>query len=267
MVFATNESLSARGRASPYQTNVDVDKCEESLQCLGQFNAYRGPDSCLDDSSSHNSGHESPSLADGMTEAGQMVALQVGERTFKTSVQTLCSGSQFFKAMFSGRWSNAKQPDGSYFIDADPESFEHILRYLRQRTMPILLQNGSHDYGMYKMVLDAARYFQVDQLEKWIVDQEYKKTVKVVRTAFLDEDIASLNCTEMMDTEIECYPFFGTRKIYICPRGIMVHRGNRLSCGRACAKAQVGCEVEYEEENFVRVLIITKRLEFNPMSC
>lgn len=54
------------------------------------------------------------------------ITLQVGERRFLTTRQTLTEGSGFFFSLLSGRWDNA-QSDGFYFVDADPESFEYIL--------------------------------------------------------------------------------------------------------------------------------------------
>lgn len=59
------------------------------------------------------------------------ITLQVGERRFITTAETMTQESAFFAALFSGRRDNA-EADGSYFIDADPDLFEHILRYLRR---------------------------------------------------------------------------------------------------------------------------------------
>lgn len=72
----------------------------------------------------------SPPLA-----ANVQVLLQVGERRFTTTNETLTNESTFFASLLSGRWSNAL-PDGSHFIDADPMLFEHILRYLRRGVLP-----------------------------------------------------------------------------------------------------------------------------------
>jgi len=46
--------------------------------------------------------------------------------------------SAFFAALFSGRWDNA-DADGFFFIDADPDLFEHILRYVRRGGASYLL--------------------------------------------------------------------------------------------------------------------------------
>jgi phytoene desaturase (3,4-didehydrolycopene-forming) len=65
------------------------------------------------------------------------VNLLIGERRFTTTRQTLVTESPFFTSLLSGRWGSTLD-DGSYFVDADPALFEHILRYLRHSIYPIL---------------------------------------------------------------------------------------------------------------------------------
>ncbi|TGO40727.1 hypothetical protein BHYA_0032g00060 [Botrytis hyacinthi] len=60
--------------------------------------------------------------------AGGPITIQVEERRFITTKNTMTEESPFFAAPISGRWDSNKQADGSYFIDADPDLFEHILR-------------------------------------------------------------------------------------------------------------------------------------------
>lgn len=36
-----------------------------------------------------------------------------------------------------------------------------------------------------------------------------------------------------------------TKKVYVCPHGIYVHRGNTGACGRLCRKTQSDAEDEY----------------------
>src|SRR4051812_48134438 len=77
------------------------------------------------------------------------VRLKVGGRRFVTTRETLTEESAFFASLLSGRWDNAL-PDGSYFINADPALFEHILRYLRRSVFPLFFdaENG-HDHHLY----------------------------------------------------------------------------------------------------------------------
>ncbi|KAF7717802.1 Uncharacterized protein PECH_008441 [Penicillium ucsense] len=93
-------------------------------------------------------------------QASQQVVLQVGDRRFVTSRDTLTTESGYFAALLSGRWNDARE-DGSYLIDADPYLFEHILQYLRQGVPPLFFDSAKgHDRLMYLALYTEARYFQ-----------------------------------------------------------------------------------------------------------
>ena len=70
------------------------------------------------------------------------ILLQVGDRRFLTTRETLAGAEGYFAALFAGRWSTSKDherihttPDGIrtiyHFIDRDGDLFCHILQYLR----------------------------------------------------------------------------------------------------------------------------------------
>ena len=111
------------------------------------------------------------------------ITLQVGECRFVTRPATLTRGSDFFARQLSGRWPDI-QPDGSYFLDADGDVFQHVLRYLRHEIMPLFYDNvKGYDYGLYLAVLEQARYFGVEPLQKWLERKTYLQAVKIVRSA------------------------------------------------------------------------------------
>jgi hypothetical protein len=88
--------------------------------------------------SSTNSLQDSP-----VTSTNRRVTLQVGERRFVTTLQTLEKSGGF--ASLSRRWVN-RQEENSYFVDADPTIFEHILRYLRRGVLVIFYDKAKgHD--------------------------------------------------------------------------------------------------------------------------
>lgn len=93
------------------------------------------------------------------------ICIQVGGRRFTTTTkETLTEESAFFASLLSGWWNNALE-DGSYFIDADPVLFEHILRYLRRGVFPLFFGAvKGHDYHLYLSLLEEARYFQIRRL-------------------------------------------------------------------------------------------------------
>ncbi|RYO85031.1 hypothetical protein DL766_005672 [Monosporascus sp. MC13-8B] len=72
------------------------------------------------------------------------VTLRVGERRFTTFRDALISESSYFKARLT-RWNDAEE-DGSYFIDADPGVFEHILAFLRGGSFPFFFNAGSQTF-------------------------------------------------------------------------------------------------------------------------
>ena len=190
--------------------------------------------------------------------ASSPITLQIGERRFITTSETLSQGSHFFAALLSGRWDNS-QADGSYFIDADPELFVHILRYLRRGVLPIFYDNTKgHDYALYLALFEEARYFQIPRLEKWLHDKGYLQAIKISYLAIELGEISALPVTRNTDEQLEHHHTWQTRKVYICPRGVAVHRGNRDRCGRQCRNAQ-GTDDVYEEEHFLRTIVIQKQ--------
>ncbi|KAJ9137728.1 hypothetical protein NKR23_g8963 [Pleurostoma richardsiae] len=110
------------------------------------------------------------------------VSLQVGERRFTTTKETLVGESHFFASLLSGRWKNALE-DGSYFIDADPVLFEHILRFLRRGVYPLFFDVvKGHDHILYHSLQEEARYFGIPRLEDWLEQKRYLEAVRVDRT-------------------------------------------------------------------------------------
>jgi len=192
------------------------------------------------------------------------INLQVGERRFVTVAETLTQESRFFAALLSGRWDNA-QADGSYFIDADPELFEHILRYLRRSVLPIFYDRvKGHNYSLYVALLEEAKYFQIPRLEDWLKRKGYLEAIKIKYSGDVREGTHFDTETLATDEQVEYHPTWQTMKVYICPRGISGHRGNRNACGRQCRNAQGDEETAYEDEQILTTLVIRKRLVFDP---
>ncbi|SLM35714.1 Potassium channel tetramerisation-type BTB domain [Lasallia pustulata] len=199
--------------------------------------------------------------------AGTQITLQVGERRFVTMRETLIQESGFFTSLLSGRWDNA-QADGSYYVDADAELFEHILRYLRRGMLPIFYDNSKgHDYALYLEFLEEAKYFQISRLETWLKDQTYLQAMKIAYSAVELEGADGFDEITKTDMEVEYHPVWRTKRVYICPRSIDVHRGNPLACGRSCRNAQGNAEDEYEDEEVLKTLVIRKRTVFDQHIC
>lgn len=120
---------------------------------------------------------------------------------------------------------------------------------------------------MYLALLEEAKYFQIAQLEEWLENKQYLRAVKIEYSATEVEGTKELQLPRSTDIELEYYPTWGTKKVYICPRGIYVHRGNPCACGRACRSAQGDADDIYEEERVLRVLVVEKQTIFDAQAC
>ncbi|TGO62778.1 hypothetical protein BCON_0017g00190 [Botryotinia convoluta] len=198
--------------------------------------------------------------------AGGPITLQVGERRFVTTKNTMTGESPFFAALLSGRWDSNEQADGSYFIDADPDLFEHILRYLRRSVLPIFYDiKKGHDHALYLALLGEARYFQITRLENWLKNKRYLYAVKICSSVEELDDLWSESLST--DENVEYRPRWDTKEVYICPRGIDVHRGNSSACGRQCKSVRGDSEYIYEDEPVLKTLVIRKKVVFDQAAC
>lgn len=86
-----------------------------------------------------------------------LLHLNVGGTYFLTHKSTLCADpNSMFSAMFSGRHPIAKDEQGRYFIDRDPEHFRELLNYMRTGAIP--------RSGPSEILLREAKFFQVKLL-------------------------------------------------------------------------------------------------------
>lgn len=64
--------------------------------------------------------------------------------------------------------------------------------------------------------------------------------------------------------ELEMHPAWENKEIYVCSRGIPVHRGKPEICGMQCHKTGPG---DYDGERVLRVLATTREVIFDPKVC
>ncbi|KAL9102805.1 MAG: hypothetical protein Q9163_002083 [Psora crenata] len=199
-----------------------------------------------------------------------IITLQVGECRFTVKVSTLTLGSGYFSAAFSGHWRYERLPDGSYLIDQDGDTFEHVLRYLRSYSIgaplfPLLFdQTRGHDYAMYQQILAQACYFEIPSLKAWLEDKKYLNAVEIERSANLLQDVADIDVIYGSNVKLEYYPLRGFEKVYLCPRGIRGHKGKPQSCGKDCHKVQGPNGKEYVNEEVLRLVEVRSEIVFKP---
>ncbi|KAL8670830.1 MAG: hypothetical protein Q9168_004649 [Polycauliona sp. 1 TL-2023] len=201
------------------------------------------------------------------TNAVPPIVLQVGEQRFYVSESSL-SGSPFLAAKVSERWESDKQPDGSYFIDADPQIFNHVLRFLRHGVYPLCFSKASgHDYATYAAIQKQADYFGIQKLVDWLQKKRYVNAITYETRAKTVDGEEGLANRDNHEVETQYFPTWKTVKNYVCPRGFAKHYGDASACGKSCLKARGDAEEEYEEVQDLTTLTITKRTVFNQLAC
>ncbi|KAF2666309.1 hypothetical protein BT63DRAFT_55649 [Microthyrium microscopicum] len=108
-----------------------------------------------------------------------LITLRVDDRCFTTACSNLSLKTTFFEKMVTARCDSGLQ-DAGYFVDVDPNAFEHILRYLRRGIFPLFWDKvKGHDYAMYNAVLEDARYLAIAPLVKWIEEEKYHSAIEL----------------------------------------------------------------------------------------
>jgi len=185
------------------------------------------------------------------------ITLQIGERRFKALPSTLCDGSTYFAAFFSGRWEQKQSVDGSVFIDGDGDSFEHLLRYLRLKEKPFFWNRVTgFDRAKYNALRVTADYFGVMELSVWIKAEGYKLVVTIKSDTQVFEPY-SMEMKKFLshddDTKTSCFVFGGFVEEYRYPRG--KHNDDLNMCIKKCnvpAEERVYDDVEVSKTLVVR---------------
>ncbi|KAF2875927.1 hypothetical protein BDV95DRAFT_469965, partial [Massariosphaeria phaeospora] len=110
------------------------------------------------------------------------IILNVSGRKYRTHSATLQTSPCFQNLL--ARWPSCsdRQADGSYFIDADPAVFEHVLQFMRRPSQfPLFWTKATGlDYALYTKLEAEADYFLLHDLRDWIRTKRYLGAVKTV---------------------------------------------------------------------------------------
>jgi len=88
------------------------------------------------------------------------IVLNVGGTHFTTKLETLRSvRGSWFERMFSEESNTNRSNDGTYFVDQNPDTFAHILDYLREGDLLI----KSDDRALRSQLLDDVEYFELPE--------------------------------------------------------------------------------------------------------
>ncbi|KAI4937689.1 hypothetical protein J4E85_000124 [Alternaria conjuncta] len=115
--------------------------------------------------------------------ANNQITLDVSGRKFRTSKSVL-SVSPYFEGLLN-RWEDGAdlQADGSYYVDADADTFEHLLSFMRRPSrFPLYwTKKDGFDYALYSRVEAEADYFLLEGLRDWIQQRRYLGAVSVIQ--------------------------------------------------------------------------------------
>ncbi|KAJ4311191.1 hypothetical protein N0V94_008066 [Neodidymelliopsis sp. IMI 364377] len=213
-----------------------------------------------------------PETATGSTTYPQVITLNVGGRKFMVSTDTLIAESGLFRHQLSDRFAWTPQPDGSYFLDADPDLFDHLLRFMRRPSIFPLFYSKAEgfDYDLYHRLEVEAEYFQMHTLHAWLEARSYENAVHVRTRCSEVHDVNSVpeedkSVNSASDWQI--IPLVKTRSVYVCPRNIHCHRGNSERCGHACSRTQGSEPSKYENECYVEAFSVKKEIVFDQKAC
>ncbi|KAJ6786033.1 hypothetical protein PWT90_06567 [Aphanocladium album] len=164
------------------------------------------------------------------------VILRIGEKQFFTTRATLAE-SHLLTALLS---TEATQ-DGEYFLDADPDIFSQVMRFLRTRRFPLFWDNASgYDTAKYLELLVAAQFYHIPTLEMWLTEKRYlgvmniKSEYKKYRLYGTDQIVRMHELC--WDREEQCRILSISEskgKAHACPQKFWRHDGDQGKCMKA----------------------------------
>lgn len=201
--------------------------------------------------------------------SSNLITLDVSGRKYKTQKATLQT-SPYFRNLLA-RWDDNcdKEDDGSYVVDADGDTFQHILNFMRRPSkFPLFwTKEAGFDYVLYNKLEVEADYFLLQDLRDWIRQKRYlvavRTTVQVI--VISEADIKRLNKgIYTAGTEVQSY--FGSysgEKRYRCPCGTGANHSMYYSL---CEKLVKVGGPHYDDPP-KKLTLILKRIEFDETIC
>ncbi|KAJ4344145.1 hypothetical protein N0V95_006307 [Ascochyta clinopodiicola] len=256
--------MAVHGNDVPHALEAEFERLLSSSPIASRPTVtYSPPTSITSSNPASDANHADPSYP-------KFLILDVGGRQFKISTGTLIAESGLFQRQMSDRFHWQPEADGSYFLDADPDLFEHLLRFMRRPSVFPLFWSKGHgfDYSLYQRLQAEAKYFEINALHDWIQKQHYLGAVTTRIYEPRTRELKSIR-QERLDGNVsdDWHYVPRVRKTYICPRGIRVHYGNRSACGRACREYQGDDDTEYDEEDYLEVVSVQKEVVLDEKVC
>jgi hypothetical protein len=201
-----------------------------------------------------------------------LIVLDVSGRKYQTQKATLQT-SPYFQNLLA-RWDDCsdRQEDGSYFIDADPDAFQHILEFMRRPSkFPLFwTKETGFDYALYNKLEAEADYFLLHDLRDWLRKKRYLDAVKtIIEVKALSEQQLEFGRNETRrGADIEVQSFFGSYtgdKRYKNP--CMIHTGGVYVRGCGSCEALLQAHGPQYVDPPKRLTLVIKRTEFDETVC
>ncbi|KAM3505782.1 hypothetical protein MY10362_002755 [Beauveria mimosiformis] len=164
------------------------------------------------------------------------VVLRVGENLFFTTRATVAESHLLMTLL-----STEATQIGEYFVDADPDTFSHVLRFLRTRRFPLFYNHASgYDMAKYLELLAAAQYYRIPTLEMWLAEKRYLGIVNIKSDyrkyrLFGDNQITRMEelCWDREEQGRILSVWETTGTAHACPQKRWQHDGDKAKCKRA----------------------------------
>lgn len=195
-------------------------------------------------------------------QTSRKVILDVGGRKFNTFASTLYE-SEFLRTMLSKPWANDQEADASFFIDADPDLFSHVLQYLRRNQMPLFWDpEKGHDLGRYKSLLEEAEYFLIPDLANWLSRQEYLKAI-TANTTVMQKRVPLDTKIELPAQKSNVRLEWREEEVHFCGSPYTMHSSPK-QCSFTCFRDQQGIPTPSIKEWFLTAVVMDEKLIFDP---
>jgi hypothetical protein len=187
------------------------------------------------------------------------IVLDVCGRKFRTTKSTLQT-SDYFNNLFT-RWEDCadRQEDGSFFVDADPDTFEHLLNFMRRPSrFPLYwTKEKGFDYVLYSKLAVEADFFLLHDLRDWIRKGRYlgaiRTDLRITKEPLL---YFSGTCNTLQGHPVieNFYGDTGGSGPYRCPLGR--HDGYPSSCHSNCHKERgtSGAQFDAPQKHIISII-------------
>jgi hypothetical protein len=190
-------------------------------------------------------------------------------RTHKATLQT----SPYFRNLME-RWDDCcdRQENGSLFVDADPNTFQHILDFMRRPSkFPLFwTKQTGFDYALYNKLEEEADYFLLHDLRDWIKETRYLDAVRtLVEIQALSEDeiiTGKYQNRVYVDGEVQSHfgSYSGEKRVR---NACTIHSGREIVRGcRLCDELLRAFGPQYDEPQR-KLTVVIRRIEFDETIC